>query len=142
MINLFKQNEGFNYSTFTGKVIDGEEQIPEELDGQLLVVEDSVFKDLKDHKLMWQNGELVSNPNYAVYLQEQQVKAQQKVIQQLRNKREPLLKAFDIYKTNVSYGVYNETIIEHNQIIAWYNAILNLDEEAINNVPNQIARFM
>lgn len=142
MINLFKQNNGFETSTFNGKVIDGIEQIPEELEGSLLIVEDNIFNDLKNHKVMWENGAIVNNPNYEEYLQEQQVILQQIEAQQLRSKREPILKAFDIYKTNVSYGVYNESIIEHNQIIVWYNAILDLDEEAINNVPEQIARFM
>lgn len=142
MINLFKQNTGFSTSTFNGKVIDGVEQIPEELEGSLLIVEDNIFNDLKNHKVMWENGAIVNNPNYEEYLQEQQVILQQIEAQQLRSKREPILKAFDIYKTNVSYGVYNESIIEHNQIIVWYNAILDLDEEAINNVPEQIARFM
>lgn len=45
---------------------------------------------------------------------------------QARQMREPLLKAFDIYKTNVSYGIETESETERDEIIAWYNALLNL----------------
>ena len=41
-------------------------------------------------------------------------------IEALRRLREPLLKAFDIYKSNVYYGVINETEEEHQQILNWY----------------------
>ena len=61
---------------------------------------------------------------------------------ELRAKREPLLKAFDVYKTNVFYGIENETNEEHSEIVAWYNAILDLDEEAIDNVPTRIAKYL
>lgn len=68
MINLFKQNEGFSTSSFTGKVVDGIENIPDEIKDNLIQVDDSVYQDLIDHKLMWSNGELVNNPDYKDYL--------------------------------------------------------------------------
>lgn len=61
-------------------------------------------------------------------------------IQLIRSIRESLLNAFDIYKTNVSYGVENDE--NHDQIVAWYRLILDLDENAINNPPEEIKRYL
>lgn len=61
-------------------------------------------------------------------------------IEELRAKREPLLQAFDVYKSNVSYGI--EADVNRVEIITWYNSILDLDEEAINNPPIEIRRYM
>ena len=79
MINLFKQNEGFSKSSFTGKIIDGVEQIPDDIKDSLIQVDEDVYQDLSSHKLMWQNGTLVSNPNYADYVAKQKTKEQKKV---------------------------------------------------------------
>lgn len=61
-------------------------------------------------------------------------------LEELRAKREPLLQAFDIYKSNVSYGIVAD--INRVEIITWYNSILDLDEETINNPPQEIRRYM
>lgn len=61
-------------------------------------------------------------------------------IEELRQRREPLLQAFDVYKSNVSYGI--EADVNRVEIITWYNSILDLDEEAINNPPIEIRRYM
>lgn len=61
-------------------------------------------------------------------------------LEELRALRKPLLQAFDIYKSNVSYGI--ETDNNREEIIAWYNAILDLDENAIYNPPIEIRRYM
>jgi hypothetical protein len=60
----------------------------------------------------------------------------------LRQKREPLLQAFDIHKTNVFYGICIETEEEHNEILKWYYDLLDLKETAINNVPQHIQRHL
>lgn len=62
--------------------------------------------------------------------------------QELRAKREPLLKAFDIYKTNVMYGLVDETDGEHLSITNWYRAILELDENAIENYPMKVGAYL
>lgn len=72
MINLFKQNDGFTNSTFTGLVNNGIEQIPDEIKNDLIKVDEQTYQNLLDHKLMWENGSLVSNPNYAEYEAEKQ----------------------------------------------------------------------
>ena len=60
----------------------------------------------------------------------------------LRQKREALLQAFDIHKTNVFYGICVETETERTQILDWYYRLLDLDENAINNVPDHIRRHL
>ena len=78
MKNLFKSNEGFNASTFTGLIKNGIEEIPDEIVNDLIQVDEGTFKDLQDHKLMWQNGVLVNNPNYNDYVAEQEALKQKK----------------------------------------------------------------
>ena len=60
----------------------------------------------------------------------------------LRKKREKVFVAFDIYKQNVSYGLISETQKEHETITEWYLKCLNLDKEALDNVPNSVKRFL
>ena len=60
----------------------------------------------------------------------------------LRNQRARLFKAFDIYKSNVEYGVVPETQETHDLITTWYLACLELDYQAINNPPSEIIRYL
>lgn len=80
-----------------------------------------------------------------------------KEIDYLRALRKPLLKAFDIYKSNVYYGIIEETQEEHNAILQWYHTLLDIEgtapviladgspmtaEEAIRNIPEKIKRYI
>lgn len=60
----------------------------------------------------------------------------------LREKRAPLLKAFDIYKSNLLIGALVVSEEEQQEVITWYNLILDLDEDAINNPPEIIIRYV
>lgn len=60
----------------------------------------------------------------------------------LRTLREPLLAAFDIYKSNVQYGILTETEEERGTVLAWYRDLLNLDESAIREVPKKIQQYV
>ena len=60
----------------------------------------------------------------------------------MRENRKPLLKAFDVYKSNISYGIISETEEERASVFEWYNKILNLDEDALNNVPESIKKYL
>lgn len=60
----------------------------------------------------------------------------------LRSQREAILTAFDKYKTNVLYGIETETEEQKNEVIEYYNKLLALDEDAINNVPSYIRYYM
>jgi uncharacterized protein YuzE len=63
-------------------------------------------------------------------------------IEKLRRLREPLLVAFDKYKSNVVYGVEIENEKQRLSIIEWYNAIKNLSENAIENIPDKIKYYL
>lgn len=85
-------------------------------------------------------GNFVSNKEaYDLAMQEQEKLAK---IETLRAKREPLLRAFDKYKSNVYYGIEVETIEEKQSIIAWYNSILGLEDAALENVPAKIKYYV
>jgi hypothetical protein len=60
----------------------------------------------------------------------------------LREKREPLLTAFDKYKSNVNYGVEFESDEQREKIIAWYRLLLELNEYAFNNVPDRVKYYL
>lgn len=53
-----------------------------------------------------------------------------------------ILRAFDVYKINVQYGIDLENEQEHNDILLWYDGILNLNEEFIINIPNSIIKYL
>lgn len=59
-----------------------------------------------------------------------------------RNLRKPLLQAFDIYKSNVSYGVIIETEEEKAQTMAWYKNLLDLEDSALSSVPEKIKKYL
>lgn len=63
-------------------------------------------------------------------------------INALREKREPLLKAFDIYKSNLIVGAISLPEEEKKAVITWYNLILDLNEDAINNPPTVISKYL
>ena len=60
----------------------------------------------------------------------------------LRKQRSRLFKAFDIYKTNVKYGIEQESEEQHTEMVAWYQKCLDLDYEAINNPPVEVVRYL
>lgn len=60
----------------------------------------------------------------------------------IRQLRKPLLEAFDIYKTNIAYGIEVETDEEKERILAWYNNLLDKNVEALRNIPNKILRYL
>lgn len=66
-------------------------------------------------------------------------------LEELRAKRVPLLKAFDVYKSSVAYGTEIETEEQRNIIIKWYNEVKNLNEKYIikdENIPNRIKYYL
>lgn len=66
----------------------------------------------------------------------------QKALNKLRAKRKSLLIAYDKYKSNVLYGAITEDMATKSRIIFWYKQILDLKEDALNNVPNEIQRYL
>lgn len=60
----------------------------------------------------------------------------------IRWKRAKLLDGFDKYKTNVLYGIKNEDSATREIVLAWYNKLLDLNPEAIKNVPSVIQYYL
>lgn len=60
----------------------------------------------------------------------------------IRQLRKPLLEAFDIYKSNINYGVEIETVNEHNDIMIWYQGLLDKEIWALENIPVKIQRYI
>ena len=60
----------------------------------------------------------------------------------IRQLRKPLLEAFDVYKSNIVYGIETETEEERLVIIEWYQKLLDKDKTAINNIPAKILRYI
>ncbi len=56
--------------------------------------------------------------------------------------RVPLLEAFDVYKSNVAYGILEETEKEHKDVAKWYRLLLDLDPVAFREVPPRIAAYV
>lgn len=70
-------------------------------------------------------------------------------LKEVRKQRARYLKAFDIYKSNVSYGVEAETEEQKAEVLAWYFALLNITElvtaESVPDFPQTpacVARYM
>ena len=70
------------------------------------------------------------------------LRATEEVLEAKRQLRKPILEAFDVYKSNLYYGVITETETEHYQILYWYQLLLDLDEYALENVPPTIAKYI
>lgn len=60
----------------------------------------------------------------------------------IRQLRKPLLEIFDIYKSNISYGVETETAEERAEIIDWYKRLLDKDKSALVIIPDKIKRYL
>ncbi len=60
----------------------------------------------------------------------------------IRRLREPLLEAFDIYKSNLFYGVVTESEEEHAAVLGWYRRLLDLDPASVTAVPPQVEKYV
>ncbi len=60
----------------------------------------------------------------------------------LRTLRAPLLDAFDVYKSNIYYGIVTETEAEHAAVLAWYRGLLDLDVDALAEVPDGVKKYI
>ena len=62
----------------------------------------------------------------------------------LRQLREKLLKAWDIHKSNVSYGIDVHTYEQKEICIRWYKALCDLEEWAVEdaNIPECVKKYL
>lgn len=60
----------------------------------------------------------------------------------IRQMRAPLLSAFDIYRSHVSYRTVAESEERHTLIMEWYRDLLDLKQTALENVPEEIKPYI
>lgn len=125
MINLYKSNEGFSTSTFIGK------NIPQEC----IQVDNEKYQALLDHKLMWQNGELVDNPNYETYILEQEKLNQRKSIIDKIAEFKQLLASSDYKAIKYAEGVLTKTEYAETK------ALRQSYRDEINELESQLAKL-
>lgn len=61
---------------------------------------------------------------------------------ELRARRVPLLKAFDVYKSNVAYGAEFESEEQREEILKWYKSLLELEENSFVTIPDVIKYYL
>ena len=113
------------YRAFSKLVFDAEGNLVD-------IVEDS------DKKAAWEAEEAANRPDPLT-----------ENLKEVRKQRARYLKAFDIYKSNVSYGVETETEEQKAEVLAWYSALLDITElvtaESVPDFPQTpacVARYM
>lgn len=125
------------YNTITRKIL--------RIDDNLIDLGEENLK-IIERDITFDDDICLNMPTYKVDKDEQFYVDEELVVEQqintLRVKREPLLKAFDIYKSNLIVGAIVLSDEEQQEIIDWYNLILDLDEDAINNPPQAISRYL
>lgn len=90
----------------------------------------------KDFKHEYQNCYRLEN-NALVYDSSRELEYKKS---ELRARRKEILNAFDIYKTNVYYGIEEDE--EREQILSWYQDLLDLNETAFDNIPERIRKYI
>lgn len=109
------------------------------LENSIIEVTDEIFNKLANgvEGYQWRYNPLINNFSLDPY----DLEYLQKIhLEDLRFSRKSLLQAFDIYKINVFYGIDSDA--NHQAILAWYQAILDLDEGAINNPPQEVRKYL
>ena len=59
-----------------------------------------------------------------------------------REIRADLLRAFDKYKTNVQYGIEQESEEAKEEIMQWYKDLLDLQGVAFENIPERVKYYL
>lgn len=86
--------------------------------------------------------------NYFIEREQAQARAEAKVLPDvLRAKRAKAFKAFDIFKTNVAYGIVEQDEETRANVVEWYEHCLDmrypeLVADALDNIPTCISRYM
>lgn len=126
------------YNTDTRKIerMDDFKMVIEDINLKTIEVEDD---NLPDDIFTRMSTYKVDN-NEQFYKDEELVREYE--LDKLRAKREPLLKAFDIYKSNLIVGAISLPEEQKQEVITWYNEVLDLSEDAINNPPTVISKYL
>lgn len=60
----------------------------------------------------------------------------------LRQQREPLLAAWDIFSKNYMIGIDDVSAGRFQEVVNWYKLIKDLDYDAIANPPQEIVKYI
>jgi hypothetical protein len=60
----------------------------------------------------------------------------------IRDLRDPLLKALDTYRINVSDGTEHETVADKEEIQNWKQQLLKLDPKGLFVIPNRVFYYI
>ena len=126
---LFIQNEGFSHRRIRGEALNNLSSYDE---SEYTAVEDSVYEDLTNRKLMWSNGVLVPNPNYeAEQLKVQNEIKANKLIDRIHTLKQ-LLTDSDYRAIKYAEGYYTE------EEYAPYKALRQSYRDEINKLEQEL----
>lgn len=109
-----------------------DEEIPDSI--KIMAGDIESITDLKDYFRAYElvNNKLVFNQS------DKETIIKESNEHKLRNRRKNLLKAYDVWAGNVAVGIEECK----QDILAWKQAILDLNEDAIYNVPPNINHYL
>jgi hypothetical protein len=126
---LFIQNEGFSHRRIRGEALSNLSAYDK---SEYIAVEDSVYEDLTNRKLMWNNGVLVPNPNYeAEQLKVQNEIKANKLIDRIHTLKQ-LLTDSDYRAIKYAEGYYTE------EEYATYKALRQSYRDEINKLEEEL----
>lgn len=79
------------------------------------------------------NGDIEHKLTFSQELKDQNFRVARKKI---------FTEGFEPYKANVQYGIETETVEQHQEIIDWYNRMLDKDDSALENIPERIRYYI
>lgn len=128
-IYLCKQDSGFSYSNYVPKSEDDELLKSDDF----LIVDEKIFENLKQKRLMWNNGELVDNPDYNAYIQAQEEKNIKRQKKDRIAKLKSLLAETDYRAIKYAEGLYTEEEYAPYKVLRQsYRDEINQLEEELN----------
>lgn len=127
---LFVQDEGFSHKRIRGEALNNLSNYDE---SEYITVEDNVYEDLINRKLMWNNGVLVPNPNYEA----EQLKLQNEIkanelIDRIYNLKQSLADT-DYRAIKYAEGLYTE------EDYAPYRTLRQSYRDEINTLESELA---
>ena len=139
MINIY------NKETKSFGVVQYFETLPLEEQENSIIISEEILKECMNLKSQGYDVSVNDNLEIISILNEEKLAIIKKhKLDELRNKRRPLLEAFDKYKSNINYGIIVENEETRATIISWYSDLLNLVESAFeeDNIPSEIKYYL
>ena len=136
----------YNKKTKTFGIVETFEALPLEEQENSIIISEEMFKKCMNLKSQGYDVEIDEDLEtvHCTLNLEKKERINKSKLNQLRNKRKPLLEAFDKYKSNVNYGIVVEDEETRAKIVSWYSDLLNLVEIAFEeeNIPSEIKYYL